>query len=69
MLANRWRMTLLLDTHVALWAITGDATVGTEFLDRLRHEPGGLSQATRTTIAEVGTSANRFGMETYWHDH
>ncbi|MGC4878018.1 type II toxin-antitoxin system VapC family toxin [Micromonospora sp. DT43] len=32
-------MTLLLDTHVALWAITGDATVGVEFLDRLRHEP------------------------------
>ncbi|MEU8085666.1 type II toxin-antitoxin system VapC family toxin [Micromonospora sp. NPDC049101] len=32
-------MTLLLDTHVALWAITGDATLGTEFLDRLRHEP------------------------------
>ncbi|TDC53673.1 type II toxin-antitoxin system VapC family toxin [Micromonospora sp. KC207] len=32
-------MTLLLDTHVALWAITGDATLGTEFLDQLRHEP------------------------------
>ncbi|WP_406073854.1 type II toxin-antitoxin system VapC family toxin [Micromonospora sp. NBC_01638] len=32
-------MTLLLDTHVALWAITGDATLDTEFLDRLRHEP------------------------------
>ncbi|MGY4909203.1 type II toxin-antitoxin system VapC family toxin [Micromonospora aurantiaca (nom. illeg.)] len=32
-------MTLLLDTHVALWAITGDATLGVEFLDRLRHDP------------------------------
>ncbi len=32
-------MTLLLDTHVALWAITGDATLGDEFLDRLRHDP------------------------------
>ena len=32
-------MTLLLDTHVALWAITGDSTLGTEFLDRLRHDP------------------------------
>ncbi|MEU5562187.1 type II toxin-antitoxin system VapC family toxin [Micromonospora musae] len=32
-------MTLLLDTHVALWAITGDTTLGVEFLDRLRHEP------------------------------
>jgi PIN domain nuclease of toxin-antitoxin system len=32
-------MTLLLDTHVALWAITGDATLGQDFLDRLRHDP------------------------------
>ncbi|GGM15396.1 type II toxin-antitoxin system VapC family toxin [Micromonospora yangpuensis] len=32
-------MNLLLDTHVALWASTGDATLGTELPDRLRHEP------------------------------
>ena len=32
-------MSLLLDTHVALWAITGDATLDTEFLDRLRYDP------------------------------
>jgi len=32
-------VSLLLDTHVALWAITGDATLGEEFLDRLRHDP------------------------------
>ncbi|MEU7716330.1 type II toxin-antitoxin system VapC family toxin [Micromonospora chalcea] len=32
-------MTLLLDTHVALWAITGDANLGVDFLDRLRHDP------------------------------
>jgi PIN domain nuclease of toxin-antitoxin system len=32
-------MSLLLDTHVALWAITGDATLGDELLDRLRHDP------------------------------
>ena len=32
-------MSLLLDTHVALWAITGDPTLGVEFLDRLRHDP------------------------------
>jgi PIN domain nuclease of toxin-antitoxin system len=32
-------MTLLLDTHVVLWAITGDASLGEEFLDRLRHDP------------------------------
>ncbi|MFY1653540.1 type II toxin-antitoxin system VapC family toxin [Solwaraspora sp. WMMB762] len=32
-------MSLLLDTHVALWAITGDATLGDDLLDRLRHDP------------------------------
>jgi PIN domain nuclease of toxin-antitoxin system len=32
-------MTLLLDTHIALWAITGDAVLDAEFLDRLRHDP------------------------------
>ncbi|MFB9237166.1 type II toxin-antitoxin system VapC family toxin [Plantactinospora siamensis] len=32
-------MSLLLDTHVVLWAITGDATLGEDFLDRLRHDP------------------------------
>jgi PIN domain nuclease of toxin-antitoxin system len=32
-------MSLLLDTHIALWAITGDATLGEEFLDRLRRDP------------------------------
>jgi PIN domain nuclease of toxin-antitoxin system len=32
-------MSLLLDTHVALWAITGDATLGDDFLNRLRHDP------------------------------
>ena len=32
-------MSLLLDTPVALWAITGDATLGEEFLNRLRNDP------------------------------
>jgi PIN domain nuclease of toxin-antitoxin system len=32
-------MTLLLDTHIALWAITGDAALDEDFLDRLRHDP------------------------------
>ena len=32
-------MTLLLDTHIALSAITGDATLGEDFLNRLRHDP------------------------------
>ena len=32
-------MSLLLDTHVALWAISGDPTLGAEFLERLRPAP------------------------------
>jgi PIN domain nuclease of toxin-antitoxin system len=32
-------MSLLLDTHIALWAITGNATLDEQFLDRLRHDP------------------------------
>jgi PIN domain nuclease of toxin-antitoxin system len=32
-------MTLLLDTHIVLWAIAGDAALGEDFLDRLRHDP------------------------------
>jgi PIN domain nuclease of toxin-antitoxin system len=32
-------MSLLLDTHIALWGITADPTLGEEFLDRLRHDP------------------------------
>jgi PIN domain nuclease of toxin-antitoxin system len=32
-------VSLLLDTHIALWGITGDPTLGDEFLDRLRHDP------------------------------
>lgn len=32
-------MSLLLDTHVALWGITADPILGEEVLDRLRHDP------------------------------
>jgi PIN domain nuclease of toxin-antitoxin system len=32
-------VSLLLDTHIALWGITADASLGGEFLDRLRHDP------------------------------
>jgi PIN domain nuclease of toxin-antitoxin system len=32
-------MSLLLDTHVALWGLTGDSNLSPEFLDRLRHDP------------------------------
>jgi PIN domain nuclease of toxin-antitoxin system len=32
-------MSLLLDTHIALWAITGDVALEEDLLDRLRHDP------------------------------
>jgi PIN domain nuclease of toxin-antitoxin system len=32
-------VSLLLDTHIALWGITADPSLGDEFLDRLRHDP------------------------------
>jgi PIN domain nuclease of toxin-antitoxin system len=32
-------MTLLLDTHIVLCAIAGDATLSAELIDRLRHDP------------------------------
>ena len=32
-------MSLLLDTHIALWGITGDPTLDPDLLDRLRHVP------------------------------
>jgi PIN domain nuclease of toxin-antitoxin system len=32
-------MSLLLDTHIALWGITADPTLDPDLLDRLRHDP------------------------------
>jgi PIN domain nuclease of toxin-antitoxin system len=32
-------VSLLLDTHVALWGIAADPTLDGEFLERLRHDP------------------------------
>jgi PIN domain nuclease of toxin-antitoxin system len=32
-------VSLLLDTHVALWGISANPTLDDEFLDRLRHDP------------------------------
>lgn len=32
-------MSLLLDTHVALWGLAGDPALSQDFLDRLRHDP------------------------------
>jgi PIN domain nuclease of toxin-antitoxin system len=32
-------VSLLLDTHVALWGITADPSLGDELLNRLRHDP------------------------------
>jgi PIN domain nuclease of toxin-antitoxin system len=42
-------MTLLLDTPVVLWAITGDATLSEDLLDRLRHDPDIFLQRKRTS--------------------
>jgi PIN domain nuclease of toxin-antitoxin system len=32
-------VSLLLDTHVALWGLAGDPALSDDFLDRLRHDP------------------------------
>jgi len=32
-------VSLLLDTHVALWGLTADPTLGPDVLDRLRYDP------------------------------
>jgi PIN domain nuclease of toxin-antitoxin system len=32
-------VSLLLDTHVALWGLTADTTLSDDLLDRLRHDP------------------------------
>jgi PIN domain nuclease of toxin-antitoxin system len=32
-------VSLLLDTHVALWGLTADSTLDAAFVDRLRHDP------------------------------
>jgi PIN domain nuclease of toxin-antitoxin system len=32
-------MSLLLDIHVALWAVSGNDTIGDDFRNRLRHDP------------------------------
>jgi PIN domain nuclease of toxin-antitoxin system len=32
-------VSLLLDTHVALWGLTADAALSHDLLDRLRHDP------------------------------
>ncbi len=43
-------MSLLLDTHVALWAITGDATLSEDFLDQLRYD----SDIVLSSVSLVG---------------
>ncbi len=32
-------MSLLLDTHIALWGLVGAPALGADLLDRLRHDP------------------------------
>jgi PIN domain nuclease of toxin-antitoxin system len=45
-------VSLLLDTHVALWGLTGDPALGDEFLDRLRHDPD--VHLSPVTVWEIG---------------
>ncbi|MFG2061621.1 type II toxin-antitoxin system VapC family toxin [Micromonospora sp. NPDC048871] len=54
-------MTLLLDTHVALWAITGDATLGAELLDQLRHEPDIFLSPVSLWEITIKQSAGKLG--------
>jgi len=55
-------VSLLLDTHVALWGLTGDAELTAEFLDRLRHDPDiYLSPVTVWEIAIKQTAGKLSG--------
>jgi PIN domain nuclease of toxin-antitoxin system len=55
-------VSLLLDTHIALWSIAADAALGEEFLDRLRHDPDiFLSPVTVWEIAIKQTSGKLGG--------
>jgi len=47
-------MSLLLDTHISLRAITGDTTLDDEFLDRLRHDPDIF--LSPVSLSEITTS-------------
>lgn len=54
-------MSLLLDTHVALWGITADAALDSELLDRLRRDPDiFLSPVTLWEIT-IKQTAGRLG--------
>ena len=54
-------MSLLLDTHVALWALAGDKALSEEFIDRLRHDPDiFLSPVTVWEIA-IKQTAGKLG--------
>jgi len=55
-------VSLLLDTHVALWGITADPSLDEELLDRLRHDPDVfLSPVTLWEIAIKQTAGKLAG--------
>jgi PIN domain nuclease of toxin-antitoxin system len=55
-------VSLLLDTHVALWGLTADATLGDDLLDRLRNDPDiFLSPVTVWEIAIKQTAGKLTG--------
>ena len=54
-------MSLLLDTHIALWGLAGDPALDEDFLDRLRHDPDiFLSPVTPWEIA-IKQTAGKLG--------
>lgn len=55
-------MSLLLDTHIALWGLAADEALGDDLLDRLRHDPDiFLSPVTLWEIAIKQTAGELGG--------
>ena len=54
-------MRLLLDTHVALWGIAADPTLGDDFLDRLRHDPDIFLSPVALWEITIKQSAGKLG--------
>jgi PIN domain nuclease of toxin-antitoxin system len=54
-------MSLLLDTHIALWGIAADPTLGEDFLDRML-----IAQATTNGLTLVTRDADirRYNVDT-----
>ena len=54
-------MSLLLDTHVALWGLAGDAALGDDFLDRLRYDPDILLSPVTVWEITIKQAAGKLG--------